>query len=381
MNDRIAIVGSAQSGYVERNIEESTPELIYRVTKKVLADASMTRDDIDTVVVGSCDVIDGVSISNVYSVDATGSFLKDESKVEEDAAFAAFYAYLRLMSGQFETALVVGWGKGSETSIPLYSGLIFEPFYQRPLGLEAVSAGALQARAYMERYGISDEQVARVAVKNRRNAAKNPYAQLKKEVTLEEVISSPPCALPLRELHLPPVSDGACAIILARGKRAREITDKPVWIKGVGSATDAYHLGYRDLTSLDAVKQAARSAYDMADIKDPVKDIDVAEISGSFPFQEMMLYEALGLCVVGDGGRFADEGVTEMEGELPVNPSGGPLCADPVPATGLIRMAEAYLQVSGKAGERQVKGARRALVHATSGVCLQGNVVYVLEGD
>jgi acetyl-CoA C-acetyltransferase len=375
---KVAVVASAQSGYERKNRTESTPELIYRVTKQVLQEAGLTRDDIDTVVVGSCDMMDGISISNVYSVAPTAAFLKDETKVEEDAAFAALYAWIRILSGAFDTALVVGWGKGSETSMPLYTGLIFDPLYQRPLGLEAVSAFALQARAYMERYKISEEDAARVVVKNRENAQRNPYAQTRDACTTDDVLDSEPLATPIKKMDAPPISDGACALILAAEDRAREICDTPAWIWGAGSAADAYHLGYRDLAGLGACKQAARKAYEMAGIKNPRKDIDTAEVMEVFSFQEMMLYEALGFCEPGQGANLVREGVTGMKGDLPVNPSGGSLCANPTPATGLVRMAEAALQVSGKAGERQVADAGTALVHATSGLCMQSDVVFVL---
>jgi len=378
---KVAVVAGTQSGYERKNRSESTPELIYRVTKQVLKNAGITRDEIDTVVVGSCDVMDGISISNVYAVASSAAFLKDESKVEEDASFAAFYAWLRILSGAFDTALVVAWGKGSETEMPLYTGLIFDPLYQRPFGLEAVSGFALQAKAYMEKYGVNEEDAARVVVKNRKNARLNPYAQVRKECSVEEVLASEPLATPLKKLDTPPISDGACAVILAEEHRARELCENPVWIKGAGSAVDSYHLGYRDLTELKACALAAQKAYEMAGIKNPKKEIDVAEVSENFSFQEMMLYEALGFCDRGRGPDLIRKGTTEMNGALPVNPSGGALCANPTPATGLIRLAEAALQLSGQAGERQVKNAKTALVYGTSGLCFQSNMVFVLDRD
>ncbi len=375
---KVAVVASAQSGCERKNRRESTPELIYRVTKQALQNAGLTRDDIDTVVVGSCDMMDGISISNVYAVGPSAAFLKDESKVEEDSAFAAYYAWMRMLSGAFDTALVVGWGKGSETAMPLYTGLIFEPFFQRPLGLEAVSAFALQARAYMEKYAVTEEDAARVVVKNRGNAARNPCAQVKNGCKVEDVLASEPLATPIKKMDAPPISDGACAVVLAAGDRAGRICRNPAWIKGAASCADTYHLGYRDLTELTACRRAAGKAYEMAGVRDPRDELDVAEVSEVFSFQEMMLCEALGFCDEGGGAKLVRDGVTAFDGELPVNPSGGAVAANPTPATGLVRLAEAALQVSGEAGERQVPGVNTALAHASSGLCLQSNVVFVL---
>ncbi len=374
----VAIIGSAQTAHVARNQRQSTAELIYEVSKEALRAANLCREEIDTVVVASCDILDGISISNAYSVDPSGAFLKDETKVEEDGAFAALYAYLRLRSGTFETALVVAWGKGSEASLPLYTGLIFEPFYQRPLGLEAISAFALQARAYMDRFGVTEEQAAQVAVKNYDNACRNPFAQRKIRIGVHDVLSSTMLASPIKSLDAPPVTDGACAIVMATEKRAQERCERPVWILGVGSATDTYHLGYRDLTELASLHVAAHQAYRIAGIDNPLVHIHVAEVSELFSFQELMIYEALGFCGPGEGASFLQDGHPYLHGSLPVNTSGGCLGANPTPATGLVRLAEAYLQLSGQAGRRQVEGAELALAHGSSGICHQANVVFIL---
>lgn len=381
MEKRIAIVGWAQLNNERRKIDKAQPELVYDVMKECLENTGLTRDDIDSVVEAGCDVMDGKSISNVWTVEAAGGFLKDESKIEEDASFAVFYNYMRLLTGPFQTGSTVSYGKSSESLMHYYTGLIFEPFFQRPIGLDSISAFGLQAAQYMTKYGITEEQAAKVAVKNRKNAKKNPYAQIQMDLTVDDVLKSAPISTPLKLYDCCPITDGASALILATEERAKEITDTPVWIKGVASCNDAYFLGYRDLADQKACGIAAKKAYEMAGIKDPLEEIDVAEISEVFSFQELMLYEAIGFCGPGEGGKLIDEGVTEMGGKLPVNPSGGVLSANPTPATGLTRLIEGAMQVAGKAGDHQVPGVKTALVHGTSGLCFQANVVYILGRD
>lgn len=375
----VAVVASAQTKHERRKADQNVEEMIFRTVTELLNATGIDIKDIDTVISASDDVLDGRSISNVFTVEAMGGFLKEESKVEEDGAYAALYAYMRLLTGAFDSALVVGYSKASDSSPQTYSGMIFDPFYQRPLGLEAISASALQARRYMDRYGITETQAAKVAVKNRRNAQRNPYAQIRKEMTVDEVLNSPPLATPIKKLDASPISDGCCALLLASEKRAKDWAKTPAWIHGVGYCSDAYYLGYRDLAEAASARAAAEKAYAMAGIKDPAREINVAEIYEAFSFHELMLYEALGLCGPGEGGNLVDSGKTEQDGALPVNPSGGALSANPLFATGLIRLAEAAAQVSGAAGERQIDGVHTAVAHSTSGLCLQSNIVYLLR--
>jgi acetyl-CoA C-acetyltransferase len=234
---------------------------------------------------------------------------------------------------------------------------------------------------YMNRYSVSEEHLAMAAVKNIANAAQNPCAHRKMpDVSVEEVMSSKVFYDPIRELMMSPISDGACALILASEERAKEITDKPVWIEGVGSCQDFY-LRDRNIQNLDSLQSAARTAYKMAGVKEPFSELDVAEVSEKFAHEELMIYEALGLCQEGQGKNLIERGTTRRDGEMPVNPSGGALGADPVCATGLIRVIEAAKQIRGEAGGYQVPDVRRALAHGQFGICAQKNTVFVLGGN
>lgn len=373
---RVAVSGVAQTTMMERNRSESVQEMIHRVSHEALTDAGISREEIGTVIVGSSDFMDGIAINNVYSVEPAGAFLKDESKVAMDALFAAYYAWMRILSGAYDTALVVGWGKGSETDINTWSSLQADPFYTRPLGLDGIQAAALQSSAYMQRWGIDERSGAGVVVKNLSNARRNPRAIHRPPMDADEVMASQPLASPIKAADCPPITDGAAAIVLAAEDRART---PYAWIAGAGTGTDGYQLGSRDLTVIRSARSAARRAYGLAGIKDPPKEVHAAEVSEYCSFQELLLYEALGLCPEGQGGKFIETGSPFLDGPLPVNPSGGCLGANPMPCSGLVRLVEAVLQVAGKAGDHQVKNARCALAHGASGLAHQAGVVFVLR--
>ena len=378
---KVAVVGSGQVVSREAYRETFMADLGRQAVLAAFDNTGLGIDDMDNLVDCSCDMIDGRSISSVFSLEACGGYMKEETKVEGDGAQAVYYAAMRVMSGAFDTALVVSYSKTSESDLHYYTGLMSEPFCMTPMGLDYVSVSALQADSYASKYGITPEQAALVSIKNMGNAGNNPYAQRKMDLSVEDVLGSKMLATPLRELDLCPSSDGAAAVILAAEGRAEMITDSPAWITGIGCCGDIYYPGQRDLTELAGVRKAAKQAYEAAGIKKPMKDLDVAEITDVCSYHELMLYEALGLCGDGDGGKLIESGKTQMDGELPVNPSGGCLASNPWLVTGINRVAEAALQVSGKAGEHQVKGAGTALAHGADGMALQTNTVIILASS
>ena len=378
---KVAVVGSGQVASKEAYPETFMADLGRKAVIAALDNTGLTIDDMDSLVDCSCDMIDGRSISSVFSLEACGGYMKEETKVEGDGTQAVYYAVMRIMSGAFDTALVVSYSKTSESEPHYYTGLQSEPFYMTPMGLDYVSVSALQADTYMRKYGITREQAALVAVKNLGNAKNNPYAQRKKDLSVDDVLGSKMLATPLTEFDLCPSSDGAAAVILAAEGKAERITDSPAWITGIGCCGDIYYPGQRDLSELAGVSKAAEQAYKAAGVKKPLKDIDVAEITDICSYHELMLYESLGFCGDGEGGQLVESGKTEMDGELPVNPSGGCLASNPWLVTGINRVAEAALQVSGKAGKHQVEGAGTALAHGADGMGLQTNVVMILTSS
>ncbi len=379
MGNRVGIIGVTETKCEEMNRRDSTYDLVFKVTSQALNDAGIEQASIDTVVMAESDQIDGRVIGAMAMALPAHAYGKDEIRVEDDGASALALAYMRCLSGHFDTAVIVGWSMCSQTNLDVLTGYSFDPFYHRPLGLNWKTAHGVQAMSYMRRYGITEEQAAKVTVKNRANAVNNENAHLREKVGIDEVLNSGYVSLPLRRLNLPPYSDGACAIVVTTEEKAKKSGRPVAWINGVGWSNNTYYMGDKDLWRLSSLSQAANRAYAMAGIRDPMKELDLAEVYDVTSYHELMEYEALGLCREGDGGRLIDSGATSLGGDLPVNPSGGMLSSNPYIAVGLFRIAEAALQVTNQAGRRQVPGAKTGVAHGMSGICGQSNTVVILS--
>jgi acetyl-CoA C-acetyltransferase len=378
--DNIAIVGVAQTKYERRKKEETFYDMVYEVTKGVLEDSGLTLKDIDNVITISNDFMDGRTISSMAVGEAAGAHDKNISTVEGDGTFGAFYGAMRVLAG-FKTTLVVAHSKGSEGDVKYITNSMFDPIYQRSLGLEAISSSALQANAYMEKYGLAETDFAKVSVKNHRNAKNNPFSQLPMDLTVDDVMQSKKISDPIKLLDCSPISDGSAAIIIANEEIAQKARNKPVWIKGMAHCTDDYFIGDRDLADPKALRDAAIRAYRMAGILNPQKKIDVVELYDAFSYMEPLWLEGMGFCEPGQGGRMIDLGITTMDGRMPVNPSGGVLSAHAILVAGLARIIEVVLQLRGDAGPRQIDGARMALAHGINGPCGQSHCVWILSRD
>lgn len=378
--ENIAIVGVAQTPYESRKKDKIYHDLVYEVTTQALDDAGYALEDIDNVISVSNDFLDGRTISSMAVGEAAGACDKNISTVEGDGAFGAFYGAMRVLGG-FRTTLVVAHSKGSEGDIRYVTNGMFDPVYQRHLGIEAVSASALQASVYMERHGIAEEAFAQVSVKNHGNAKNNPFAQLPMDLSVPEVMASRKIADPIKLLDCSPVSDGAAAVIIANEEMARKARPRPVWIRGVAHCAEDYFLGDRDLADPKALRDAAQRAYRMAGIGNPMEEIDLVELYDAFSYMEPLWLEGMGFCEPGRGPALIDRGVTPMGGALPTSPSGGVLSAHAVLVAGLARIIEACLQLRGDAGARQVPEAKRALAHGINGPCGQSHCVWILSRD
>ncbi|MBN1375475.1 MAG: thiolase family protein, partial [Dehalococcoidia bacterium] len=358
-------------------------ELAHEVVKQVMDQTGLEFSEdgrgIDSSVAVSDDFWEARTISDVPLGDALGGHGRDTLKVAQDGSMGVLYSAATVLSGHDDIVLLAGGVKESQIlSRNLLTNCGFDPIYIRKLGLDYVSAAALQANRYMHKFGITREQCAKVAVKNRKNALNNPFALAPMELTVQDVLKSRMLAFPITELEAYPVSDGAIAMIIASEEKAKKLTNKPVWIEGFGSCRDAHNPGERELADCDALVDSARQAYRMADIKNPVKDIDLFEISEHCSYQELLWTEGLGLCGRGGGGKLIDSGKTQLNGELPVNPSGGVLSGVPALLAGMSCVAEAFFQLRGEAGKRQVDKAKKALAHGTVGPCGQMHCVIIL---
>jgi len=322
-------------------------------------------------------VFDARTISDNGMADVVGAHYRGEEKMAQEGLNGLGYAASLILSGHNDVVYVTGHSKESQSeSRLLCTSLAYDPFFGRPLGLDYLNTAALQARAYGEKAGLTEEQLAKVVVRARLWAAKNPYANEKTQLETGDVMYSPFVCDPIRSKHIYPVSDGAVGFLLASEERAKEFTDNPVWITGFASCMDSYFLGDRDLASNFALKKASARAYKKAGITDPKKSVNVVELMDCYAYQQPMWLEGLGIADEGKGGRFIDESGADR---FNVNLSGGMLCGSPLIIGGMYRAAEAVLQLKGQAGDRQAKDANCAVVQSTTGGAGQHHAVLVLE--
>ena len=380
MAGRVGIVAASMTKFEAAKPYEHLMDLVIEVSDKAVEAAGINlKDDVEAVISCSQDHWDGRTISSMPIPDATCSHLKDESKVAGDGAYAVLYGAMHILSGDNKLVLVVSHCEESITNGTMIENWSIDHIFHRMLGLDYTMGAAMQARRYMDKYKLTPEQFAKVVVKNKGNARKNQYAQEAMDLTVEQVLKSKMLADPITELQRKPVSDGACAMILANEEVANKLTPNPVWITGAGNYYEAHNPGDRDLSECEALIKAANKAYKMAGISNPTKDLDLVELSEYYAPQELLWTEGLGLCGRGEGGKLIDSGKTQLKDALPVNPSGGLLSGIPVTVAGMTRVAEAVWQLQGKAGEHQVQGAKRAVAHGCGGLCGQMHCVLVLE--
>jgi len=348
----VAVVSTAQTPHARRVEDRNEVEMLMPVLEAVKGAIGVTQEDLDFTCSGSTDYLAGQGFSFVTILDGVGPYPPIvESHVEMDGAWALYEAWVKIQTGAADTALVYGYGKSSPGDLPRVLSRQLDPYYTAPLWPDSVGLAALQGRALLDSGKATEAEFAAVASRSRASAQANPNATISLDTTAEQILAEPYLVSPLRKDDCAPISDGAAAVILAADDRARELTDSPAWIRGIDHRIDVHGLGQRDLTDSPSTRLAAEKA-GVADAP-----VDMAELHACFSPQELILREALGL---GD--------------DVDINPSGGPLSANTVMAAGLVRVIEAADRVaSGDAG--------RAVAHATSGPCLQQNLVCVIEGD
>jgi acetyl-CoA acetyltransferase len=362
----VAVVGFSQAPIVARDEHRIAPEILYPEVRRALSQCGVERAAIDYQVSGSSDYVDGRPFGFVAALDVMGAWpATQDIHLEMDAAFAAHYAWIRMQTGECDTAIVCGYGKNSEGEPERVQNLELDPYYHAPLGLTPTATAALQASAYMARTGVEDRELAEVAARNRTAGARNPDTLLREPATADALARTPWVVAPLRKGYVPPFGDSAVCVVLAAEGKAEKMCDRPAWIHGVDQRIELQTLGARDLSRSAGARLAAERALAMAELRG-AGEADVVELSATTPVEELILREALGLARA-DGP--------------PVNPSGGPLCGHPFMMTGLIRLGEAFRQIAGRAGDHAVPGARRAVAHAAQGHCLQQNVFFVLGGE
>lgn len=355
-------------------------EMIFEAVRGAIDDAGLKKKDVTTVISCTNDYYEGRTISNAFTVEVGGAYMTDESKVEMDGAHAVLYGLMRILSGNHKLAVV--WGGSMASCFPYHSTRLFEtdPTWERPVAyVNDITSSGFQMRAYMEKFGVSAEDIAEIAIKNRKNAAKNPLALAEAQnpnITAKDVLESKIYADPVTELMVAQPCDGVAALLLAPEQQALKITENPVWITGVGYSQDTYYLGDRDLSLCKSMELAGKMAFNAAGIKDPKTEIDIAELFEAYAHEELIFSEALGFSEMGKGATLN----SAIDGDLPINPSGGAIGGNPPCGTGLIRIIEAAKQIKGEANGYQVNEVKKAIASGQIGMCAQNNIVYVLEG-
>ncbi len=367
--ERCAVIGIGQTKHAAKRGDVSIAGLVREAALRAVEDAGCTFADIDAVVLGKApDMFEGVMMPELYLAGALGAADKPMMRVHTAGSVGGSTAVVAshlITSGVRRRVLAVAFEKQSESDAmwalsPKY------PF-QPPMVAGAGGYFAPLIRAYIRRTDAPSHIGMKIAVKDRKNALKNPYAHLHMpDIDDAMVEASPMLWDPIRYLETCPSSDGACAVVLA-DEAAGDAATRPAWIHGASMRSENMLFAGRDQVDPQAGRDCAAEIYEQAGVTDPIKQIDVAETYVPFSWFEPMWLENLGFAEPGHGWRLTDEGATELDGSIPTNPSGGVMSTNPIGASGMLRFAEAALQVRGEAGEHQVDGAKLALGHAYGG--------------
>ncbi|MEU6643582.1 thiolase domain-containing protein [Saccharomonospora sp. NPDC046836] len=366
----VAIIGAGQTHHARRRTDVTQVGLAREAAVRALEDADLTIDDIDSVVVCTGPVLfAAVNQPEKWLADALGARLKPVVRVTSGGGTGlagALSAVNQIAGGAAERVLVVAYDKLSEGALQYSISTLYDPFWGREFAVGIMGFSAAYWRSRMEPLGHTEEAAAMVSVKNRRNAIRNPYAHVKKEVTVEDVLNSRPLCAPIKLLDVPPISDGACAVVLASEGAAKK-SPNPAWIRGMAYYAEAENAIGRSMLQSEPLTLAAQKVYKQAGITNPRRQCDVVEVQEPYTCFELSYYEGLGLCRQGGAAELIASGATQIDGDIPVNPSGGCMGANPIGATALIRLAEVAQQVRGRAGDYQIPGAKVGLMQAGGG--------------
>jgi acetyl-CoA C-acetyltransferase len=377
----VAIVGVGYSGFRSITPDLSYKELMYEAAAKAYEDAGVDpQRDIESFVSVAEDFNEGTSIFDEYVPDQIGGALKPVHTICGDGIHGLIAAHMQVLTGAMDIVMVEAHSKASNilalTDVIAYA---MEPIYNRPLGANPLFIGGMEMNRYLHSTDTSEVQCAQVVVKNRGNGFLNPSAAYGARIDVDTVLESDVVSYPLKQLEISSHADGAIVLVLASGEVATELSSLPVWIRGVGWCNETPSLETRDWEGATYARMSAQMAYRTAGIRNPWQEIDFAEIDDTFAYKELQHMEALGLCRDGEAGYLVEEGVTELDGEFPVNPSGGSLgLGHLLDAAGLARVLEVVLQLRGESGERQLEDVETGLAFGWRGVPTTSGAAVVL---
>jgi acetyl-CoA C-acetyltransferase len=381
---RVAVVGVGHAGFAPITAGVSYKELMFEAAQRAYHDAGVDpRDDVDSFVCCSEDLLEGTSIFDEYVPDQIGAMQRPVHTVSADGLFGVATGRMLIRSGLASVVAVEAHSKVSDVrTLGRIEAFALDPVLNRPLRFPTTALAGLDMLAFLERTGLSEDHTAMVAAKNRSNALDNPRAAYPAALAVEDVDDSTPVAWPLRELEVAGRADGCVVVVLAAEDRVRELTEGPVWVLGAGWASGSPTLESRAWGEADFVTTAAAAAYRQAEITDPQEEIDLVEVDDLYAYRELQHVEALGLASASDLAGMLEDGELDPGGELPVNVSGGSLGQGNLfEANGLVRLLECVEQLRGEAGERQVDETYIAVAQSTRAVPSTSGAVVVLAND
>ncbi len=379
----VAIVGCGHVGFTPESHQYSWKELMFEAAVKAYENAGVDpRKDIDCFVTCAEDYLEGFSIFDEFTPDQLGAALRPAFTVTGDGIHGLASAFMLIRTGQLDVVAVEAHSKAAD--ILTYEGVVsfaFDPIYNRPLKGHPYHLAGLEMNAFLQDAENTEIDCAEVVRKNKGNALKNESASFGEELSVEDVMGSKPLFKPLKAADVSPLADGSIVLVLASAERAKKLTEQPVWIRGIGWASDTPWIETRDLREARYARLAARQAYEMAGIERPRLQIQVAELDDRFSYKELQHVEALALSGGYRAGSLLREGYYDASGSLPVNPSGGSLgVGSLLEASGLYRVMEVVRQIRGEAGDHQVGDVDLGVAQSWRGVPSTSGAVAVMGG-
>lgn len=383
MQEKVAIIGIGTTGFRATTPDVSYRELTYEAATKAYLDAGVTPEDIGAFVCTSEDLVEGYSIADEYAPDQLGAVLKSCHTVPGDFIQSLANGAMIVLSGYADIVAVQGMSKASNILTPDdVTTFATDPFTWRPLEENPHALAGLEMNRYLHATGTTREQCARVVTRNRRNALGNPRSAFGADLALDHVLGAEPVSHPLGRHDVAQHADGAVVCVLASPERARAFRDDSVWIRGVGWSTETTYLETRSWEEAVYLRLAADMAYRQAGIRTPRAEIDFVEVNDEYSYKELQHLEALSFCSPGEAGRMTEQGLTQPEGELPVNASGGCLGGGSLSELdGGQKVLETVLQLRGEAGGNQLDGPRVGLAASWRGVPTTTGAVAVLSSS
>jgi acetyl-CoA C-acetyltransferase len=370
-----AIVAAGCSGPLAISPHLSYKEMTFEAARRAYSQVSIDpRKDVDSFIACEEDLVEGTSITDEYAPDQMGGAQRSVCTVTQDGINALAQAYMQIVAGIAQIAVIESHVKMSNVrNKELLYNMAMDPYIEREFLGDGLPLAALEMRRYMHTYSVSEEDIALVAVKNKGNGLTNPRATFAGAYTTDEAMNSKEIWSPLRSVYVSKPADGAVVLVLAGRDRARQLTDSPVWIEGVGWFSDTSYIALRDLEVANYARGAARMAYRMAGIENPAKWAQFAEVDDTLAHKELQHLEALGIFEPGEAAEVTKKGETARNGSFPVNLSGGSLAEGDLGDTGaLLRTLEAFEIIRGGRFERGIVQSWRGLPSASGSVMVLG---------